>query len=50
MLPSAVAALCSAFVTYHARRLLTERLSLPDAVLAAAEDALALGCAVLATR
>jgi len=46
----AAAALGSAFATYHARRLLTERLPVPDAVVAAGEDALALGCAALATR
>ena len=46
----AVAALGSAFATYHARRMLAERLPVPDPVLGAAEDALALGCAALATR
>ena len=46
----AVVALGSAFATYHARRLLAERLPVPDAVVGAAEDALALGCAALATR
>jgi uncharacterized membrane protein len=46
----AAAALGSAFATYHARRMLAERLSLPDPVVALAEDALALGCAALATR
>jgi len=46
----ALVALGSTFATYHARRLLTERLPVPDAVVAAAEDALALGCAALATR
>jgi uncharacterized membrane protein len=46
----AAAALGSAFVTYHARRLLSERLPVPDPVVGAAEDVFALGCAALATR
>ena len=45
----AVVALGSTFATYHARRWLTERLPVPDAAVAVAEDALALGCAALAT-
>jgi uncharacterized membrane protein len=45
----AAAGLASAFVTYHARRLLSERLPVPDPVVGAAEDVLALGCAALAT-
>jgi len=46
----AVVAVGGAFVTYHARKWLSERLPFPDAVVGAAEDALAFGCAALATR
>ena len=44
------AAMGSAFAGLRARTILVERLPVPDAVVAAGEDALALGCAALATR
>jgi hypothetical protein len=40
----------SAYATHRARSLLTQRLPVPDPVVAVAEDALALCCAALATR
>ncbi len=46
----AVVALGSALAGHRARTMLTERLPVPDAVVGAAEDALALCCVALATR
>jgi hypothetical protein len=46
----AATAAASTYASERARELLGERLSLPDPVLAAAEDALALGVATLAAR
>jgi hypothetical protein len=40
----------SALASFRARTLLTERLPVPDQVVAAAEDAVALSCVALATR
>jgi hypothetical protein len=46
----AAVALGSALASYRARMLLTERLPVPDPVVGAAEDAIALCCVALATR
>ena len=46
----AVVALGSALAGHRARTMLTQRLPVPDAVVGAAEDALALCCVALATR
>ena len=50
MIAGAAAAMGTAFAGYRARTMLARRLPVPDAVVGAVEDAVALCCAALATR